>query len=380
MDLMQMSDLLPNNYEKSTSTPPELGLVCITTSDKVRYRALTRKRLLQLPTAEQEQVLRELYTDNLQRLNAAIDFCKENNIRLYRIPSGLFPFADTEQGEAILDEFKEQIKATGDRVRLSGIRLVVHPDQFVVLSSDTPSVIENSIKILQMHARNMDLLGMPRSPWAMMEIHGGKGDRAERLINVIRDLPDEIRSRLALENDEYAYSAAEILAVCREAGVPMVFDAHHHVIHEKLDTYEDASIAEILAAARTTWPVPEWQLVHISNGREEFGDPHHSDFITAMPSSYRDAPWIEVEAKLKEDAIAKLREIWTPVFGTAPAPKPTEDKPIDETPQKTKQKKRSLKKVEQSEEQPQKTKQKKQPAKKVAKNNSELLSANLSGE
>ncbi|MEP0883069.1 UV DNA damage repair endonuclease UvsE [Trichocoleus sp. ST-U3] len=337
-----------NAHSTSTKSPPQLGLVCITTSDKVRYRALTRKRLLQLETAEQQQVLRELYTDNLQRLNNALDFCVENNLRLYRLPSGIFPFADTDLGEAMLEEFTEQVRATGDRATVLGIRLVVHPDQFVVLSSDTPSVIENSIKILQMHARNMDLLGQPRSPWAMMEIHGGKGDRAERLIQVIRDLPDEIRSRLALENDEYAYSAAEILAVCQEAGVPMVFDAHHHVIHEKLDSYEHPSIAQMKAAARTTWPVPEWQLVHISNGRESFGDPHHSDFITVMPSAYCNVPWIEIEAKLKEEAIAKLREEWSPVFGTAPPPKPLEEKPQDKvTKPKTQQKKRTSKKAEQ---------------------------------
>ena len=104
-----------NSHSTSTKTPPELGLVCITTSDKVRYRALTRKRLLQLATAEQQQVLRELYTDNLQRLNNALDFCVENNLRLYRLPSGIFPFADTDLGEAVLEEFTEQVRATGDR-------------------------------------------------------------------------------------------------------------------------------------------------------------------------------------------------------------------------------------------------------------------------
>ena len=82
-------------------------------------------------------------------------------------------------------------------------------------------------------------------------------------------------------------SGSEILGVCRAALVPMVFDAHHHVVHEKLDSYEDPSIAEILRAARETWPVPEWQLVHISNGREFFNDRNHSDLITAMPSAYR---------------------------------------------------------------------------------------------
>ncbi|HYP02510.1 MAG TPA: hypothetical protein VER76_20130, partial [Pyrinomonadaceae bacterium] len=123
-------------------------------------------------------------------------------------------------------------------------------------------------------------------------------------------LPEGVRTRLALENDEYAYSAAQILEVCRAARVPMVFDAHHHVCREKLTSYEDESVAYYLAAARETWPVAEWQLVHISNGRERFNDRHHSDFITEMPSSYARAPWIEVEAKQKELAIEKLRAGW----------------------------------------------------------------------
>ncbi len=33
----------------------------------------------------------------------------------------------------------------------------------------------------------------------------------------------------------------------------------------------------------------------------------HSDYITAMPHSFRDAPWIEVEAKAKDHAIRELR-------------------------------------------------------------------------
>lgn len=299
------------------SVTPQLGLVCITASKAVRYKTVTRKRLLQFPESEQEDILRILYAENLQRLNQAIDFCLDNQIWLYRITSNLFPFADTELGEKVLNKLNEELLKTGARVTTAGIRLVVHPDQFVVLSSDSPEVIANSIKILKMHAMILDKLRQPRSPWAMMEIHGGKSDRSERLVEVIGNLPEAIRSRLALENDEYAYSAQEILAVCRQAGVPMVFDAHHHVIHERLDSYEDPSVAEMLAAARTTWPDPEWQLVHISNGRTAFNDRNHSDLITVMPSSYRNAPWIEIEAKLKEEAIAKLREEWLPTLTPA---------------------------------------------------------------
>ena len=63
----------------------------------------------------------------------------------------------------------------------------------------------------------------------------------------------------------------------------------------------------MLAAARATWPVPAHQVVHISNGREGFNDRQHSDLITTMPAAYVEAPWIEIEAKSKEEAIDGLR-------------------------------------------------------------------------
>ncbi len=297
---------------------PELGLVCITASEEVRFRAMTRKRLLQFPPIEQEQQLRNLYGENLKRLNQAIRFCQRQGIHLYRLSSAVFPFSDDPLGAAILSEFAAELQQVGDRALQSGIRLVLHPDQFVVLNSDRPDVIENSIKILTAHARLFDLMGQPRSAWALMNIHGGKGGRTERLVRVIQSLPDPIRLRLTLENDEYTYGAIEILEICEAAGIPMVFDAHHHLVHDRLVSYEDSSIETLLAAARRTWPVPEWQLVHISNGREFLHDPRHSDVIEQMPSAYRQIPWIEVEARQKERAIALLQETWLPAIQTCP--------------------------------------------------------------
>lgn len=288
---------------------PRLGLVCITHTDAVRYKTVTRKRLLQFDAEEQKRMLRALYAANLARLGAALDFCVGRGLSLYRMTSGLFPFADDEAGEGLLEEFREEVAAVGVRATELGIRLVLHPDQFVVLSSDSPQVISNSVKILETHARVMDMLRQPRSAWALIEVHGGKGGRADRLVEQIALLPEAVRARIAFENDEYIYSAREILEVCRRAGVPMVFDAHHHVVHEGLDSYDHPSVAEMVEAARGTWPTPEWQLVHISNGRESFRDRHHSDLVTQMPAAYARVPWVEVEAKHKELAIEHLREV-----------------------------------------------------------------------
>jgi UV DNA damage repair endonuclease len=65
---------------------PELGLVCITVSKDVRYRTVTRTRLLEQSDAGQRKVLDDIYRDNLQTLARALQYCKREGIRLYRMP------------------------------------------------------------------------------------------------------------------------------------------------------------------------------------------------------------------------------------------------------------------------------------------------------
>lgn len=289
---------------------PQLGLVCQTHDERIRFRTITRTALLALPAATRADRLRALYRHNVERLAAAVAFCRELGLHLYRIPSSLFPFSDTPDFAELLDELRPELAAIGSSAQHDGLRLVMHPDQFVVLSSDSPAVIENSRVILLQHARLLDLLAQPQSPWAAINIHGGRTGRLDSLIREIARLPDGVRSRLTLENDEHAYGSDEILAACRASGVAMVFDAHHHIVHDRLASYDDPSLGQTLAAAAHTWPQAAWQMTHISNGRAGFSDRAHSDFITTMPPCFRDAPFIEVEAKAKDQAIARLRDTW----------------------------------------------------------------------
>src|SRR5829696_3548660 len=104
-------------------TAPRLGLVCITHSDEVRYKTVTRKRLSQFDPGEQRRKLRELYAANLARLNGALDFCAGRGLGLYRMTSGLFPFADDPVGAGVLAEFAGEAARTGLRAEELGIRL-----------------------------------------------------------------------------------------------------------------------------------------------------------------------------------------------------------------------------------------------------------------
>ena len=271
---------------------------------------ITRTRYLALPPAERDAQLRAIYWDNIHRLQGTLGYCHRRNIRLYRVTSNLFPMSDEPAGEAILRSMAATLSAVGRRAERLGVRVVLHPDQFVVLNSESEQVRATSVMILEKHALSFDLMGLPRSPWSLMNIHGGKAGRTAELVAAIERLPPAVRSRLTLENDEYSFSAADILAVCQKTGVPMLFDCHHHVIKENLPNYNHPSVADFTRKARDTWPDPAWQVCHVSNGDSAFLDRYHSQQITMMPKAFLEVPWIEVEARGKELAIAQIRENW----------------------------------------------------------------------
>lgn len=286
---------------------PSLGLVCITVGPEIRYRTTTRTRLLSLPEAKQVASLTDLYSFNLRTLWNALPYCASRGIRLYRVTSNLFPQIDAPVARPVLDALKSEMAGFGAEAARLGVRVLIHPDQFVVLNSESPNVAKLGVSIMADHALVFDRLGLPRSPWACMILHGGKGGRPEELIDAIAALPENVRSRLVLENDESAYGAEQILDICRRAGVPMVFDNHHHAVREGLADYADPSFQHYVDAACDTWPDPTWQMVHVSNGSADFGDSRHSELIVDFPPAFEAVPWVEVEAKGKEMAINSLR-------------------------------------------------------------------------
>lgn len=288
---------------------PAYGLVCMTIGPEVRFRTVTLTNYLKLTPSEREAKLLDLYADNISRVRRAADFCAARGIRLYRLSSSLFPMFDLvgdDTGQAVLDHLAPQMAEAGQALMDAGIRVLMHPEQFIVLNSDRPEVRTSSARTLAAHADTLDRFGFPQSTWNLLLLHGGKGGRAAELAALVPDLPDTVRLRLGFENDEHAYGAADLLPVCEATGTPLVFDAHHHVVHEKLADQEDPSVRQWVLTARATWHPPEWQVVHLSNGIEGPQDRRHSHLITDFPSAYLDVPWIEVEAKGKEEAVAAL--------------------------------------------------------------------------
>jgi UV DNA damage endonuclease len=261
------------------------------------------------------ELIKGTYVHNVMRLAAMMPFMHDHGVKHFRISSAMFPLAD-QVDRSLWDnsEVIAQLKIAGDFIKQHGIRVTTHPGQFCVLSSDSDTVVAKAFVELGIHGWMFDAMGLAHSPYYAINIHGGKADRSSRLIEQIKSLPDNIRKRLTLENDESAYNVLELLSIYKETNVPVVFDSHHHVFNDGELSMEDAHATTI-----ETWSKGIKPLQHLSNTEPSlvngnFQDRRkHSDMIHYVPDvqlqGLRDNTIdVEVEAKMKNFATIKLKK------------------------------------------------------------------------
>lgn len=178
----------------------------------------------------------------------------------------MFPFASHELYGYSLDYCAPILAEVGALANRYGHRLTVHPGQYTQLGSPRDSVIKASIRELEYHAQMLNFMGI--GPDGVMIIHGGGvyGDKEAALARIRKiveeDLPKDVRDRLVLENDEVSltslwmmlyllitsdpqlcYNAADLLPICEDLDIPLVFDYHH----DALNPSSDLTPSEIIA-------------------------------------------------------------------------------------------------------------------------------------
>ena len=75
---------------------------------------------------------------------------------------------------------------------------------------------------------------MPRACKIIVHVGGAYGDKKKAMDRFAlrgQTLPKNIQSRIALENDDTAYTVEDILALSARTGFPAVFDTLHHAIN-----------------------------------------------------------------------------------------------------------------------------------------------------
>ncbi len=288
-----------------------LGLCCLFSTFPVRFRTTTATYAARLPEEDRLAKLSELALHNAGALHDALTVCDGLGIGAFRIMCGLWPLYTHPQLAYHIEDLPDadaiiaRLRQAGEFAARNQIRLSFHPDQFTVLSTARPETLAASVRDLTYMGELCELLGADA-----INIHGGGvyGDKEgalARLAANIMELPDAVRSRLTLENDDVSYTPLDLLPVCRSVGVPLVYDVHHHRCLP-----DGLGVEEATSLALETWN--REPLFHISSPRDRAPGANrrpHADHIEPedFPAIWRDLPiTIDVEAKAKETAVMAL--------------------------------------------------------------------------
>lgn len=247
-----------------------------------------------------EKKLEKLKTVALSNLVGLEDILKyniKNNIHFYRITSALIPLVThPEVGYwGHREIFSKDFKYIGEIIRESNMRVDTHPDEFNVINSNNPKVVENTVINLM---RQVEWFEDMNYKEGKMVIHvggatGGKEAALERFIKHFNEFPKEVKSRLIIENDDKTYTAKETLELCKTLNIPMVLDIHHHNCN---NNGED--ISDMLEDIFNTWNneiLPP--KMHFSSPKNGGRDRKHADFINVIDF----VNFIEMARKLNRD-------------------------------------------------------------------------------
>ncbi len=261
----------------------------------------------------------ELGLQNTKDLFTIIKWNNENGFKFFRITSNLFPWCSEYKLEDMPNhwEIAGILGECGKYVEENNMRITSHPGPFNVLTSPHEHVVENCITDLSVHGEVFDMMGLSRTPYNKINIHiggvyGDKISAMERFCKNFERLPNSVKSRLTVENDDKAtmYSVQDLYdGVYSVIGIPIVFDYHHHRFNTG-----DLSEQQALELAISTWGdiVP---VVHYSESRnieqkdDKIRPQAHSDYVYDYIDTYGNRVDIMVEAKAKELAVLKYKEI-----------------------------------------------------------------------
>jgi UV DNA damage repair endonuclease len=165
---------------------------------------------------------------------------------------------------SVQDTLERWMAPIGETARANDVRLSFHPDQFVVLASDRPEVVNKSIEEFEYHADMARFMGYGKQFQDIkINVHISGRAGPEGIRRAYNRLSPEARNGLTIENEEMSWG----LDSCLELAdlVPIVLDIHHNWI--KTGEYieeSDSRIDMVIDSWRGVRPV-----IHYSVSREE---------------------------------------------------------------------------------------------------------------
>ena len=282
----------------------------------IKGSTMTKTRFLALDRKNAEKIVADRTLNNIFVTRKTLELCASKNWN-YRVTSGMMPLETLPEANLLLESaynfkaIKNEFDLCAKVIKDNNIRCSTHPDQFVVPASANSAVVTKSIEELKMHAKMMDMLGLPQSYDAPMNIHmncykGNVKDIALRFIDVYKTFPENVKSRLVLELEDKPNSWGLIKLydlIYQKTGIPITYDSHHF----RLNNPENISPEKAILMCMETWGKYK-PLFHYSNGKTGPTDRSHSDYVyTLHKELFENNVDVDFEFKAKDYAIEKFQ-------------------------------------------------------------------------
>ncbi|KAF8914616.1 UV-endonuclease UvdE-domain-containing protein [Mucidula mucida] len=278
--------VIPDVEKKTTSFHGRLGYACLNTILRTQKPPVFCSRTCRIDTIKKNGMdfVKDIGRQNCEDLLELIKWNEQKqNIRFMRVSSEMFPFASHATYGYSLSFCAPLLARVGDLAK-----------EYVHATWQPASeVITSSIRELQYHAELLDLMDLDQD--AVMIIHGGgvyddKEGTIVRMKENITNLPKNVRERLVLENDELCYNAEDLLPICEQLDVPLVFDYHHDALNPNQ---------------------PKQHLSEQRPGAESIMERRaHADRCENLPQDLPDDMDLMIEAKDKEQAVLHLYRMY----------------------------------------------------------------------
>ena len=199
-----------------------------------------------------EERLIETVRNNLDCLLKILRFNIDHDIRFFRITSDLVPFASHPVNRFDWKGFFDStFTEIGKFIQSHDIRISMHPDQFNIINARDIDVFKRTVAELEYHAMVLDAMRLDSSAKIQIHVGGVYGNKAESINQFIEryaQMPERIRNRMVIENDDRLYTLSDCLSISRESGIPVLFDTFHHQLNNSGE-----SIAEAVRKVSATW-------------------------------------------------------------------------------------------------------------------------------
>lgn len=268
-------------YACKTVVPdPKHGFLNI---PELNFRGTTATWIRNHP-AEAEQKLWEITEHNCNALLKMVEHVGglDEHLRMVRIGSDIWPLATHPEvqffwsKQSVRDMAGKILELVGDVSRSHGVRLSMHPGQFVVLASDNEDIVSRSIEEFEYHVDVARLMGFGSS-WhdhgfkINVHISGRRGPDGFR--ETLWRLSPEARNLITVENEENSHGLDSVLDLSDVVSV--VLDLHHNWVREgEYIRRTDDRVKRVIDSWRDVRPV-----LHYSVSREDVLVNHDANLL-----------------------------------------------------------------------------------------------------